>query len=192
MEEGKVGKTRWEQNWLYWRLPVNDRIDRAISGSKIQNPGSFGSRGRTDEEILSWEDSLRIDRTTVHQKQWRAKEDAHSANNSCYPKLLFQILTLKWSRTRGEGIISGFFQPLKQPWAWKAQENAIELLHYELWFFFHQSTAFFFPQSLSTFFSSPSWCLLLEWASVAHQLQSLWVWARAALFCLHRLSILDA
>lgn len=74
---------------------MNNGIDRAVSSSKIQTPGSFGSRGRTDEEILFWEDSLRIGRTTVHQKQRRAKEDAHSANNSCYPKLLFQILTQK-------------------------------------------------------------------------------------------------
>lgn len=28
--------------------------ERAVSGRKIQNPGSFGSRDREDEEMLFW------------------------------------------------------------------------------------------------------------------------------------------
>lgn len=33
---------------------MNGGRGRAVSGNKIQNPGSFVSRGRTEEEILFW------------------------------------------------------------------------------------------------------------------------------------------
>lgn len=53
----RLEKLVWGQNWLYWnkwRLLMNGGRERAVSGNRIQNPGSFVSRGGIGENKLFW------------------------------------------------------------------------------------------------------------------------------------------
>lgn len=96
MEEEKVGKTG-----LSAKLTVLEQLETANWQERewqkrescecptVQNPGSFASRGTVDAFLGT--ESQKTDQSSVHHKQWSVKEDGHSDNNSCYPKLFFQI-----------------------------------------------------------------------------------------------------